>query len=266
MDTTTHTNDSKMMRTAKISKPMRVVSARLDTAAGDSGHYAISPWCRSFGKRAFDLTLASMMTLLVLPLIPLIAIAVKLSSPGCVFFRQRRVGLDGVEFELLKFRTMIQNSQGGPGVTSSGDRRVTRVGQFLRKSKLDELPQLFCVLSGHMSLVGPRPDLPQYFVSLDKKYHEVLRLRPGLTGRASVRFRNEEEILSRVPPDELESFYVSTVFPWKIQLEMEYAETASLWRDVILLFQTFFRLFSMDTENLEQFRQGDPSPGPSTLC
>jgi len=254
------------MQTAKTRTPMRVVSPGLGTTEADkSVHCAISPWCRSSIKRAFDVVLASLMALLVLPLIPLIAIAVKLSSPGPVFFRQRRVGLDGREFEVLKFRTMIQNSRGGLGITSSVDRRITRAGQFLRKSKLDELPQLFCVLSGQMSLVGPRPDLPQYFASLDKKYHEVLRLRPGLTGRASVRFRNEEEILSRVPPDELESFYVSTIFPRKIHLEMEYAETANLWQDLVILFQTFFKLFSTETERFEQLQQDQPSPEAGSI-
>ena len=254
------------MRAADSSTRMRVVTPKLVyTEAGEPMQYVISPWCRSFGKRTLDLIIASTMTLFALPLIPLIAIAVKLSSPGPVFFRQRRVGLDGVEFELLKFRTMVQNSHGGPGVTSSGDRRVTGVGQLLRKSKLDELPQLFCVLSGHMSLVGPRPDLPQYFSSLEKKYRQVLRLRPGLTGRASVRFRNEEEILSRVSPDELESFYVSTILPRKIQLDMEYAESASLWQDLVILFQTFFKLFSAETEAFEQLEQGHTSPDPAAL-
>ena len=237
----------------------------VDTGAEEFRHYVISPWCRSYGKRAFDVILTSIMTLFALPLIPLIAIAVKLSSPGPVLFRQRRVGLDGKEFELLKFRTMIQNSQAGLGITSSGDRRVTRIGQFLRKSKLDELPQLVCVLSGHMSLVGPRPDLPQYFAALDEKYHQVLRLRPGLTGRASARFRNEEEVLARVPRGELESFYVSTIFPRKIQLEMEYAQTATWWQDLVILFQTSFRLFSTETQlsESEQLEPDSPSPDAS---
>jgi lipopolysaccharide/colanic/teichoic acid biosynthesis glycosyltransferase len=249
---------------AKDSTPVGVRTPEpLGREAREFVPYVISPWCTSFAKRTLDAILASLMTVVVLPLIPVIALVVKLSSPGPVFFRQRRVGLGGVEFELLKFRTMIQNSQDGPGVTSSGDRRVTRVGQFLRKSKLDELPQLFCVLSGQMSLVGPRPDLPQYFASLNQKYHQVLRLRPGLTGRASVCFRNEEELLARVLPDQLESFYVSDIFPRKIQLDMEYAQNASLWQDLMILFQTFFKLFSTETEKFEGLEPGQRSTNVS---
>jgi lipopolysaccharide/colanic/teichoic acid biosynthesis glycosyltransferase len=250
MDTTTFTNDLKMMRTAKVSTPMRMKTAEfLGGEAIQPAHLLISPWCRSFAKRTFDLILASLMTLMVLPLIPLIAAAVKLSSPGPVFFRQCRLCLDGGEFQLLKFRTMIHNSQTRLGVTSKGDHRVTRVGKFLRKTKLDELPQLWCVLAGTMSLVGPRPDLPECFSLLGEEYRQVLRLRPGLTGRASVCFRNEEEMLSTVARDQVESFYISNVLPHKIRLELEYARTASLWRDLVILFQTFFSLFSTQVDD-----------------
>src|SRR5581483_6117422 len=148
------------------------------------------------------------------------------------------------EFEFLKFRTMVHGGHhNGPGVTTKGDARITTVGAFLRKWKLDELPQLFHVLSGKMSLVGPRPDLPKYFSTLNAGQLRVLTLRPGLTGKASICFRHEEEVLHQAPEGELESFYVDQVLPLKIRLDLEYAQTANLMSDTRILFQTFLKLF-----------------------
>jgi lipopolysaccharide/colanic/teichoic acid biosynthesis glycosyltransferase len=213
----------------------------LSRAAEQSG---ISPWCTSAGKRLLDLSVAAILTAIALPLMGVIALLVKFSSPGPMLFRQRRVGQAGLEFEFLKFRTMVHGGhQNGPGVTTKGDARVTALGAFLRKWKLDELPQLFHVLSGKMSLVGPRPDLPKYFSALDAKQLRVLALRPGVTGKASICFRHEEEVLSRAREGELENFYVAQVFPLKIRLDLEYAQTASLWGDARILFQTFIKLF-----------------------
>jgi len=205
---------------------------------------SISPWCNCWGKRLLDFVLAAVIVVPALPGMAIIALLVKLSSPGPILFRQRRLGRNGAEFEFLKFRTMVNGGhRNGPGVTSKGDTRVTAVGKFLRKSKLDELPQLFHVLSGAMSLVGPRPDLPKYFASLDESQLQVLALRPGLTGRASICFRNEEEVLSQAPKEGLEAFYVAHVLPLKIQLDLEYARTASLARDLGIIFRTFLKLF-----------------------
>ena len=213
----------------------------LPQAAEQSG---ISPWCASAGKRLLDLCVAAIMTILVLPLMGVIAFLVKFSSPGPVLFRQRRMGRNGLEFEFLKFRTMVDGGDhNGPGVTTKGDARVTTVGAFLRKWKLDELPQLFHVLSGKMSLVGPRPDLPKYFSALDAAQLRVLALRPGVTGKASVCFRHEEEVLSRAREGELEDFYVTQVLPLKIRLDLEYAQIASLPGDARILFQTFLKIF-----------------------
>ncbi|HZR30017.1 MAG TPA: sugar transferase, partial [Terriglobales bacterium] len=204
----------------------------------------ISPWCASAGKRALDFSVAAIMTVLALPLMGVIALLVKFSSPGPLLFRQRRMGRDGQEFEFLKFRTMVHGGHhNGPGVTTKGDARITTVGAFLRKWKLDELPQLFHVLSGKMSLVGPRPDLPKYFSTLNAGQLRVLTLRPGLTGKASICFRHEEEVLHQAPEGELESFYVDQVLPLKIRLDLEYAQTANLMSDTRILFQTFLKLF-----------------------
>jgi len=204
----------------------------------------LSPWCASGGKRLLDLSVAAVMVAAALPLMALITLLVKLSSPGPALFRQKRLGCDGVVFDFLKFRTMVDGGErNGPGVTTKGDVRVTRVGAFLRKWKLDELPQFFHVLSGKMSLIGPRPDLPKYFAALSPGQFRVLALRPGITGKATLSFRNEEEILSRAPKGELEDFYVSHVLPIKVALDLEYAQRASLVSDVCILFQTFLRLF-----------------------
>ena len=205
---------------------------------------AVSPWCNSSGKRLFDVVLAALLLVPALPLMTLIAMLLKLTSRGPVLFSQHRAGKDGIEFRLLKFRTMVHDrAQTGPGVTMSGDSRVTEIGRLLRKSKLDELPQLLHVLSGKMSLVGPRPDLPEYLASLDRNQRSLLALRPGLTGNASVSFRNEEEILAQAPRGQLESFYLMHVLPRKVQLDLEYARAATLWSDIGMLFRTFVKLF-----------------------
>jgi len=204
----------------------------------------VSAWCVSGAKRGFDFVLAGAMLTALAPAMLLIALLVRLSSRGPVLFRQRRVGQGGEVFWLLKFRTMAyQPLDPGLAVTRSGDSRITRVGRWLRKSKLDELPQLVNVISGDMSLVGPRPDVPEYYQLLDSACREVLRLRPGLTGAASIQFRNEEELLAQVPPAELVSFYTGTLLPRKVRTDLAYARRASLFTDLGILFRTAGAIF-----------------------
>jgi len=220
------------------------ILARFGTEQQRANLEVVSPWCNSSGKRLFDVVLAALFLVPALPLMALVFVLVKLTSRGPALFSQHRAGKNGIEFRLLKFRTMVHDrAQSGPRVTTSGDPRVTRIGRFLRKSKLDELPQLFHVLSGKMSLVGPRPDLPEHLASLDRNQRSVFALRPGLTGNASVSFRNEEEILAQAPTRQLESFYLTHVLPKKVQLDLEYAKSATLWRDIGMLFRTFVNLF-----------------------
>ena len=209
-----------------------------------SGDGPVSAWCVSRAKRCFDFVLAGAMLAALAPVMLLIALLVRLSSRGPVLFRQRRVGQGGEVFSLLKFRTMVYLPQDpGPAVTRSGDSRITRVGRWLRKSKLDELPQLVNVMGGDMSLVGPRPDVPEYYQLLDSACREVLRLRPGLTGAASIQFRNEEELLAQVPPSELVSFYTRTLLPRKVRTDLAYARQASLFTDLRILFRTAGAIF-----------------------
>src|SRR5262249_49793378 len=199
----------------------------------------LSPWCSSAGKRRFDLMCAVPLALVTLPLMACTAVAIRLSSPGPVLFRQRRYGRDGHEFELLKFRTMHhRHEQMGPGVTRAGDTRVTRIGRLLRKWKLDELPQFFNVLIGDMSMVGPRPDLAEYLAHLPPQLRGVLRLRPGLTGWATLRYRNEEQALANVPAGRMNDFYVRALLPPKARLDWAYGQRATLWTDVSVLGRT----------------------------
>lgn len=200
----------------------------------------ISPWCSSAGKRFFDMAVAALGLLVTLPAMAVIAVLVRLASPGPILFRQLRVGENGTLFELLKFRTM--NDSPGSAVTQKGDSRITRVGSVLRRTKFDELPQLVNVLRGDMSLVGPRPDLPEFWSALEPQCRSIMRLRPGITGLASLRYRDEETLLALVPKDRLHEHYVSHVLPHKVQLDLEYAERATLLSDIHLLLGTLLRV------------------------
>jgi lipopolysaccharide/colanic/teichoic acid biosynthesis glycosyltransferase len=203
----------------------------------------VSRWKYSTGKRLLDLAASLFVLLIGLPVTLLIALAVKLDSPGPVFFRQERVGKDRKLFKLIKFRTMVWGYEAGPGLTRRGDSRVTVVGRVLRKWKLDELPQFLNVLRGDMSLVGPRPDLQNYVATLDPERLRVLSLRPGITGAASLQFRNEEEVLGAVPESDLEHFYVSQILPQKVDIDLAYAQTATLLDDLAILGRTLASVF-----------------------
>ncbi len=197
---------------------------------------SLSPWNHSRGKRMFDVLAAGLVLLPCLPLMALIAGAVAVTSRGPVLFRQKRVGENERAIELLKFRTMVHNlSSAGPGVTRSGDPRITPIGRFLRRCKLDELPQLLNVLQGDMSLVGPRPDLAEFCQALGPEHRSVLTLRPGLTGWATLHFRNEEQLLAAVPKEQLVTYYRETILPQKAQLDMAYAERATFLGDLAIL-------------------------------
>jgi lipopolysaccharide/colanic/teichoic acid biosynthesis glycosyltransferase len=199
----------------------------------------VSPWSHSRGKRVLDVCFASLAMVPCLPLMALISLLVAMTSRGPVLFRQIRMGENGRLFDLLKFRTMFHNRKdAGPGVTRRGDPRITPVGKFLRGCKLDELPQLFNVLRGDMSLIGPRPDLPEFLQALAPEYRGLLALKPGVTGWATLQFRNEEELLATVPKEQLVSYYTETVLPLKAQLDLTYARRASLLGDLGILWRT----------------------------
>jgi lipopolysaccharide/colanic/teichoic acid biosynthesis glycosyltransferase len=224
------------------SKPVLTGAASLASLEPTINVYT---WSRSAGKRVFDVVFAGFCLLLTWPLMLLAALLIKCTSPGPVFFRQIRSGQDGKTFELLKFRSMTHGrSNAGPGVTRQGDPRIFPAGRWLRKWKLDELPQFINVMRGEMSLVGPRPDLPEYMELLSHDQREVLLLRPGITSAATIKFRNEEELLAKVPADELQQFYVYRVLPEKVGIELAYARQASLSGDIKILLNTVTTILS----------------------
>ena len=199
----------------------------------------ISSWTMSRSKRALDFCGALAAMLLLSPLAMVIAIAVLASSGRPVFFRQWRVGRNDTRFQLVKFRTMtVTAPRCGPGVTRCGDSRITPVGRWLRRWKLDEIPQVLNVLRGEMSFVGPRPDIESFWKLASRRDRLVLQLTPGLTGAASIAYCDEERLLAGVPDAELTSFYVAEVLPRKAALDMEYARTATLWSDCRILSRT----------------------------
>lgn len=191
-------------------------------------------------KRLFDLTLAFVSLVILSPLFLIVAVAIKLDSRGAVFYRGERLGQDEKIFRIWKFRTMVIDAAArGGGLTHRSDPRITRVGRILRRTKIDELPQLLNVVKGEMSLVGPRPEDPRYLPHYSARQRRVLSVRPGITSPASIRYRREEEMLA---PHDWERIYVETILPNKLDLELNYLRTQSWWRDALILLVTPFSL------------------------
>ena len=190
-------------------------------------------------KLALDLSIAGPGLVLLLPPMLLIALLVRLTSPGPALFRQLRSGRGGAPFTLYKFRTMASGSR-GPNVTEKNDPRLTRFGAFLRRTKLDELPQLFNILKGDMSLVGPRPDPPEDTALYGEGDRCILAVRPGLTDIATIALRCEEEVLAGA--EDVGPYYQTVILPLKLQLRKEYLKRASFGFDLKLLAATVFRV------------------------
>jgi lipopolysaccharide/colanic/teichoic acid biosynthesis glycosyltransferase len=192
-------------------------------------------------KRAFDVCVASIGFVCLLPLLCVVAVLIKLDSNGPVLFRQERVGTRFRLFQIYKFRTMTRDAPltGGP-ITCGGDPRITRVGRFLRRTKIDELPQLINVLKGDMSIVGPRPELRQYVERFRDDYCEILRVRPGMTDPASLKFRDEATLLG-MSSDPM-GLYVGSILPEKLNLGKEYVRRSSLLSDMVLIAKTLAAL------------------------
>jgi lipopolysaccharide/colanic/teichoic acid biosynthesis glycosyltransferase len=191
---------------------------------------------QAFVKRSFDCIAAAAGLVVLLPLITAIGIIVKISSPGTVFFVQKRVGRNGTLFSTIKFRTMRTGAEKYGSVTTAHDVRVTVIGRVLRRFKLDELPQLWNVLIGRMSFVGPRPDVPGYADRLTGEERKILDLRPGITGPATLYFRNEEELLSAA--DDPKRFNDETIWPVKVRMNLLYLEQYGFWKDIGYIFIT----------------------------
>lgn len=189
-------------------------------------------------KRLFDVMASGLGLLVLFPLFLFVALWIKLDSPGPVFYRQVRVGRHNKDFRIFKFRSMRVGADKGSLVTIGGrDPRVTRSGYIIRKFKIDELPQLINVFIGDMSLVGPRPEVRHYVDYWTPEQMHVLEVRPGITDPASIKFRNENELMEKA--DNPECYYINVIMQEKIKLYLEYVRNNSFWYDIKLIFRTF---------------------------
>lgn len=193
-------------------------------------------------KRVIDVLCSAVGLLVLAPFFVPVAVAVRLESHGPSFFRQMRVGRHGEPFSIFKFRTMrMVDDSSALQITSGCDERITRLGSFLRRTKLDELPQLINVLRGDMSLVGPRPEVPKYVALYPEIARErVLSVRPGITDPASIEFANESDLLAEA--DDVEACYVNEIMPKKLELYEQYVMHRSLWGDFVLVMKTLWRI------------------------
>ncbi len=195
------------------------------------------------GKRIFDFFFSLIGLVFLSPLFILIGILIKFDSSGPIFFRQERIGLNGKKFRMYKFRTMAGDAEKkGMQITVGKDSRINRIGHYLRKFNLDELPQLINVLKGEMSIVGPRPEVPNYVELYTKEQKRVLSVKPGMTDYASLDFRKEDDLLGRT--SDPEDFYIKEVLPKKLKLNLRYMEDQSFWLDMKLIFRTIGRIIA----------------------
>ena len=192
-------------------------------------------------KRIFDLFWSIIGLIILSPIFIFVAILIKLDDGGPVFFRQERIGYKGKPFKICKFRTMVVDAEKkGMQLTVGKDPRITKIGNILRKTKLDELPQLFNVVVGEMSLVGPRPEVPYYVAMYDENQKKVLDIMPGITDPSSIKYRDESEILSK--SKDSEKTYIEEIMPEKIRINLEYAQIANIIKDFIVIIKTLKRI------------------------
>jgi lipopolysaccharide/colanic/teichoic acid biosynthesis glycosyltransferase len=196
---------------------------------------------KKFGKRLFDIIISIIGLILLSPLMISLFIVLRVSSKERVFFIQKRVGKNFIEFNLYKFRSMTTTSSNGLLVTSAGDNRITRIGKIIRKTKIDELPQLLNVLKGDMSIVGPRPEVMTFVKHKKDIYKKILTIRPGITDHASILFRNEEEILKGFK--DKHKGYIDTIMPRKIELYCNYVDDITISNDIKLILKTLKAIF-----------------------
>ena len=225
--------------------PIRLLDQERNQGAllRDSGQQAVfaKGFYATYGKRALDILAATAGLIVLSPVFGLVACCIKLTSRGPVLFRQVRIGKDGRPFRILKFRSMMQSSIGDLKITVAGDSRVTRVGKFLRRYKVDELPQLWNVIRGQMSLVGPRPEVPVYIEEYTREQRMVLSVRPGITDSASLAYRHEEEILAN--QGDPEQFYRTQILPDKLARNKAYLEKITLRNDIRIILKTISSSF-----------------------
>lgn len=191
-------------------------------------------------KRIFDIIFSFLALVIVSPILIIISFLIIIESGFPIIYKQKRIGKDYKEFTLYKFRSMIKDAdKKGALVTAGHDPRITKIGKFLRKTKLDELPQFFNVLIGDMSVVGPRPEVEKYAKYYKEEFRYILsKVKPGITDKSSIEYRNEEKILSK--KEDHENIYINELLPKKIKLAKEYADNNNLINDLIIILKTFF--------------------------
>ncbi|SHM59624.1 sugar transferase [Gracilibacillus kekensis] len=191
-------------------------------------------------KRVFDLIVSLLMFIVLLPISIIIGLWIALDSGLPILFKQERMGYKGRTFKIIKFRTMKNDSFTKDGITHKGDMRITRIGKILRKFRLDEIPQLINVIKGEMSFVGPRPDMPHLYRNTNKLYKYVLLVPPGITGKATLEFKDEDELINN--SDNPEKFYNEIIFPEKVRLNVEYIKEATILKDMKIMIETVVRV------------------------
>ena len=196
-----------------------------------------------FLKRLFDIVASFCGIVILFPLIVIVSILIKLTSKGPLLFKQVRVTKNGRLFKIYKFRTMRENSEGNKQITVGNDSRITGIGHILRKTKLDELPQLFNVLKGEMSLVGPRPEVPKYVELYTEEQREILKVSAGITDYASIYFSNESELLGEA--ENPEEFYIKKIMPYKIELNKKYIKEIGIVTDIKLIILTILKILGL---------------------
>ncbi|HVH23076.1 MAG TPA: sugar transferase, partial [Pseudonocardia sp.] len=209
----------------------------LDRGAAATDPRPASTPAQSRLKRLLDVVLGLTGVLLVAPLLLMIAVLLVLSGNE-VIYRAERIGRDGRPFRMLKFATMLPGDT-GPRVTTEGDPRITRIGHWLRVTKLNELPQIFNVIKGDMSLVGPRPEDPRYAAHYSARHRRVLAARPGMTSLAFLKFGDEQAYIARHDPTDLEAFYLQVLMPEKLDIELQYLNNWTIREDLRILARTF---------------------------
>lgn len=196
-------------------------------------------------KRIFDVVASGAALILLAPFLLIVMVAIRLDSPGTIYFRQTRFGRNSVPFTIYKFRSMISFAPRGdmPEITSAEDPRITRIGKFIRKYKIDELPQIWNVLKGDMSVVGPRPEVPKFVKAFERDYKEILKVRPGLTDLSSIEYFDEESALKG--QTDVERYYIEKILPKKMELANKYVEERSFMLDIRIIFKTLARIFGI---------------------
>ncbi len=202
-------------------------------------------------KRVFDIVVSALMLLIISPLFLILAIAIKLESPGPVFYRQTRVTQYGKEFRIFKFRTMVNDAdQKGSLVTVSGDSRITKVGKLIRKCRLDEVSQLIDVLRGTMSFVGTRPEVPKYVAAYTPEMMATLLLPAGVTSEASIRYKDEAKLLDGA--EDVDEVYIRQVLPGKMRYNLDSVRNFSFWGDIATMFRTVFAVLGLLKDETEE--------------